>query len=202
MTSRRMIPWTKDRIEWMAALIQELGNWNAVAFRMGIEESTARKAATKFGLREARNPQWQTIWKEERIARLKARCEVEKDWNVLAAEFECTPGAVIAAYNRYIRLTIVRPVAPPPTPALLERDPVHTLPVLPSLEGWEPPPAVRVIPPARHCLWPDYACSGGLWKGSYCEHHYRTCYNRVEDESKDLAPWVPNRAGNGMGIGF
>jgi hypothetical protein len=197
-----MIPWTKDRVEWMAALIQELGNWPAVALRMGIEESTARKAATKFGLREPRNPQWQVKWTDERLARLKARYEVEKDWNALAAEFECSVGAVIAACRRYVKPTPARPAAPPPPPSLLERDPVHTLPVLLSLEGWEPPPAVRVIPPARYCQWPDYACSGGLWRGSYCEYHYRVCYNRVEEEGKDLAPWVPNRAGSGAGIGF
>jgi hypothetical protein len=198
MTTRKMVPWTPDRIAWMKDLIGQSGSWQAVAFAMGIEESTARKAATKFGLREARRSTFNVSWTPERLAMLKARREVESDWSVIARDLRCTVGSAAAAWQRYVRPTLTHEPPPPPPPPP-KFDPLNTLPILPSLAGWEPPPAVRVIPPARHCLWPDYACSGGLWTDDrgyqkpYCQYHSGICYRRVEDEGKDMAPWVRPR---------
>jgi len=195
--------WDETRIQWMRELIDEHKHWPTVAHVMGIEESTARKAAHKFGIRVPKYEGKQTSWRAGNLERLEARYHDEKNPAVLALEFGCTPGAVAAAITRYIRPKLNRKEQPPePELPRIIRDPVRTLPVLAALEGWEPPPAVRVIPPPRHCQWPDYTCSGGLWKGSYCEYHYRACYIRVEEEGKDLAPWVSNKSGNGMGIGF
>jgi hypothetical protein len=188
-----MIKWDETRVQWMRELIQEHKHWPTVAHIMGIEESTARKNACKFGLRVPKYEGKQTSWRAGLLERLEARYATEKDPAVLALEFQCTPGAVAAAISRYIRPKLNQK-EPEPEPPQFVRDPVHTLPVLASLEGWEPPPAVRVISPPRHCQWPDYACSGGLWRGAYCEYHYRVCYNTITDPDKDLAPWVRPRA--------